>query len=175
MDENMPAEERRQKAQSEMMAAAHNTVHRIAMMLEDPANITETPIFPGARSTEKRAQPLTHIEVAVWLRGRADQQVQSAVTKARSAGISWADIGKALDLPGMPGDYDLAVAAFEQARGYGFSDQNVYYDCGACGNGITDHGPYDPHPLDQESGHAETCVRLLAAVAAFKKRMGDDY
>lgn len=175
MDQQTPAQERRQRAQREMMAAAHTAVHRVALMMEDPARITDAPIFVGAVSTEQRAQPLTHLEAAVWLRGHADQQIRHSITKARSAGVSWTEIGKVLDLPGPPrGDYDLAVAAFEYALSHSFSDQNVYYDCDACGQAIKDHGPYDPHPEDQESGHAETCERLRAAVAAYKRRMGDD-
>ncbi|MBC9000477.1 hypothetical protein [Micromonospora aurantiaca (nom. illeg.)] len=173
--EDPAAQERRQNAQSEMMSAAHNAVHRVALMLEDPAHVANAPIFVGAKTTEPTVRPLTRLEAAVWLRGRADQQVHSAITKARGAGATWAEIGKVLDLPEQRGDYDLAVAAFEYALGYSFSDQNVYYDCGACGQGIKDHGPYDPHPEDQESGHAETCERLRAAVAAYKRRMGDDY
>lgn len=166
------AEERRQKAASEASTRAYHAVDAVALLLEDPAHITDEPIWKGASSTRRQARPLTHIQAAVWLHGQMRQQMHTWIAKARGAGASWQEIAVVLDLvdEDRKTPYDQAVAAFELAADYGFSDRYYSYECGTCGDRVRDFGPYESHPTDQEEGHTETCARQTAAIAAWKAR-----
>lgn len=168
--EDEAARKRRQAAAGEAGSRMLNAVGAVSLLLEDPAHITDQPIWKGAHSTERRARPLTRLQAAVWLRGAADNQLRSRIGEARAAGASWADIAGVLDLPDTD---DPAAAAWEQAVGQGWGER-FHFTCGTCGAGIVDHGPYDPHPDDRETGHAETCERHRAALAAWRKTVLDD-
>jgi hypothetical protein len=145
------------------------------------ATITSEPAYPGSALTARYAEPLAGIRAAATVQcivtGLAAQEVDSYIRRARSAGTGWLDIGKALGLedPGHAG-YDIAVAAFEQAAGprSGMDPLNLYFTCGSCGKTIADHGPYGGHPLDLEDGHADSCTRMAAAVAAYERQWDED-
>lgn len=168
------AEERRDKATVKASTLAYQSVDAVALLMEDPAHVTDEPVWKGATSTRRQARPVTQLQAAVWLRGQMRQQVHTAIRKARSGGASWQEIAVVLDLvdADRATPYDQAVAAFEEAvDGWG---DTFTFECGTCGSRVADHGPYDSHPLAQESGHTETCERQAAAVAAWRERMGDD-
>jgi hypothetical protein len=176
-DELTPEQERASKARSAALQIMYQAMNQVSMLMEDPEHITEQPIWRGATSKELRARPATRLQVAVMLRQEASRQIDHEIRTARGAGVSWQEIAVLLDLVDAdhPTPYDQAVAAYERASG---SDQwhnaLFMFECDTCGAKITDHGPYEFHPLDQETGHDETCARILAAVAAYKKRIGDD-
>ncbi len=95
--------------------------------------------------------------------------------RARADGITWAQIGEALGLdPGSGGKsgHDLGVAAFEHFAGEpGLRSQASFrFRCASCGEYITDRGPLEGHPEDNEQGHAEGCVRLAADIVAWRAR-----
>jgi len=94
------------------------------------------------------------------------------VTHARVEGVGWREIGDALGLAedGQRTGYDLAVAAYEQVTGEPdvFREPSFYYTCPACAQGISDRGPYESHPEDNDRGHADGCTRLAADVAAWQ-------
>lgn len=166
--EDEAAQQRRQDAGSKVSSLAYNALQSVSLILEDPAHLTEQPILPGWQTKELRARPLTRLQAAVWLQGEARRVAWSEIGKARSAGATWLEIAGVLDL--VDGDgYEKATAAYEYAAKDSFSDR-FHFDCGSCGARITDHGPYDPHPVDQEEGHTETCTRQAAAIAAWKAR-----
>jgi hypothetical protein len=93
--------------------------------------------------------------------------------RARGDGITWQQIGEALGLHQGPGarlGYDLGVAAFEHFTGEPdlWYRDSFQFRCASCGGYITDRGPFESHPEDNEHGHAPGCVRLAADVAAWR-------
>lgn len=173
VEEPSAADERRQKASSEVRSRAYSAVDAVALLLEDPARVTDQPIWKGATSTRRQARPITQLQAAVWLSRELHRRVDSAIRQARAAGESWEAIAAVLDVDGDH-PYDRAVAAFEQALGGQVSARAFSYECGTCGGRVHDYGPFDPHPDDQEQGHTDDCKRRLARLAAWKEKHGDD-
>jgi hypothetical protein len=95
--------------------------------------------------------------------------------RARADGITWEQIGEALGLnlgwDGKSGP-DLGVAAFEHFTGEPgpWRQASFRFRCASCGGYITDRGPTQDHPEDNEQGHAEGCVRLAADIVAWRTR-----
>jgi hypothetical protein len=89
---------------------------------------------------------------------------------ARVEGASWQEIGEALRLAADEAGRSVAELAYEQIVGVPdlWSQTSMYWSCPACGRNVTDRGPYDSHPLDNEHGHSEDCSRMAAAVAAWQ-------
>jgi len=95
--------------------------------------------------------------------------------RARADGITWEQIGEALG-PSLGSDgrsgHDLGVAAFEHLTGERgrWRQASFWFRCASCGEYISDRGPFEGHPEDNERGHAEGCVRLAADIAAWQAR-----
>jgi hypothetical protein len=107
----------RRQAASDAYMAARSAVLRLAEA--DGAEIRERPVWPGAASTMRYAEPLAGIRAAQTLKRTAVGTVRDYVRLARSDGIGWQKIGEALALAedGGPSGYELAVAAYEYAAG----------------------------------------------------------
>lgn len=137
------------------------------------AQIREQPAFPGSISVHRYAEPLAGIRAAGILADCAARLRREYTEHARGEGISWQQIGQALGLgqgPDGKSGYDLAVAAGERFEGEPdlWHQTSFHYRCASCGEFITDRGPYDSHPEDCESGHANDCARLTADLAAWR-------
>lgn len=128
------------------------------------------PIFPGAETTAMMADPLPALWAAKQLQALAAAQITRQARHARSIGHTWQQIGEMLQLPHIDGP--PAEAAFEYFTGgaVSYSTPTFGWRCldAGCGNMITDRGPYDSHPDDCESGHASTCTRHAADLAAWQ-------
>lgn len=166
-----------QAARDEANSAVRGALHRMGRAAG--ATFTEQPIFEGARTTEQVMDPVAAIAMGVMLRSAVEFQLSLSVRRARSAGAGWSQIGEAL---GPQADRDrgisLAEAAYEQVtdaeRARPFDRLSFYFTCSACGQHVTDRGPYNAHPLDNEEGHAESCPRLLAAIAEHDAQWAED-
>lgn len=123
------------------------------------------------------AHPLPCIAASRLLENIAARFTHDYVRLARRDGASWDEIGLVL---GFKADEDtgrtVAEQGFEESAAHtGYSRQSFVYTCGSCGEHVTDGGPYNAHPLDNESGHAGDCARIAAAVAAYQaERARDD-
>jgi hypothetical protein len=131
--------------------------------------------------------PLAGVRAAIAVRNGGERLIRDWADKARAAGTSWDEIGEALGLLQEGQSFSREEAAFEyvvdskplpkndtgewQPR---YDQRNTYWSCGSCGQRIIDRGPYESHPDDNESGHAEGCERHAAEVAAWKVRTGWD-
>jgi hypothetical protein len=139
---------------------------------------TDQPIFEGAGTTEQVMDPAAAIRMCLILRSTADFQLRESVRRARGEGLGWAQIGEALNLQadesrGIP----LAEVAYEYAAAGHIRTSgrlSFYWTCTTCGQHVTDRGPYEAHPLDNEDGHAGSCARMAAAVAEHAARWGDE-
>ncbi len=136
------------------------------------AEVRERPIWPGSASTTRYAEPLAAIRAARVLEDAARRVARDNVRYARQDGATWQQVGEALGLAadGEQDGYDLAVAAYEHAAGPSdaWHQSSFSWGCTACGSAIADRGPYESHPDDNERGHADTCRRHAAAVAAWQ-------
>jgi hypothetical protein len=132
------------------------------------------PVWPGASSEmTTAAEPSAGIRIAVTLRKAAERVTRDYIRWAREAGLSWHETAAALDLGAGAKERGQALseAAFEYATGGGTGDwdwpPSFAWTCQACGQHITDRGPYKGHPEDRESGHAGGCERLAAEITAY--------
>src|SRR6266581_3434290 len=78
------------------------------------AEIHERPMFPGAISVSRYAEPLAGVKAAEILADTAARIRREYTARARAEGIAWQQIGQALGLDqGVDGKsgYDLGVAA----------------------------------------------------------------
>ena len=145
----------------------------------------EIPIPGFTVFTDRRLDdPLCGMRSALFLRNVAESQMYEHARAARSAGRSWDEIGAAVNLP----DYEYRVRAEvafewlvegrepepEAAELPSFRTPTSWWRCGTCEQQITDRGPYESHPDDNEHGHAAGCARQLAAVAAWRERVGGE-
>ncbi len=158
--------ERRCELSSELYFYLRRHVQAMATAAGAPA--IERPAWPGSLSTTTYAEPLAGLREAVSLRSSAERVIEDYAKYARVEGVSWREIGEALGLAADEAGRSVAELAYEQVVGQPdlWSQVNMYWTCPACGQNVTDRGPYDSHPLDNEHGHAEDCSRMAAAVAA---------
>lgn len=179
-DENYSTEEDARQAltdaASDIRAAIDRAVTRYATATGH--ELHDRPAWPGALTTYQYADPATGIRAATIARNSADRVRDDYVRQARQDGITWQAIGQALDLD--QGDnpkagYELAAAAFETVTGEPdiFRQPTLGWRCPSCTKTVTDHGPYEGHPSDNERGHADDCQRLAADIAAHNRRMAD--
>jgi hypothetical protein len=100
---------------------------------------------------------------------------------SRKAGLSWAKIGAAIKW--LPGSIDgegepegIAEAAYSYAAGepppeHASDYRSFAWTCPACSSSISDKVPRN-NPADDEPGHAEGCLRLLASMAEWRAARG---
>jgi hypothetical protein len=167
------------EAASHAYYALENALVKLA--IAGGAGIREREAFPGSIATIRYAEPLAGIRAAVTLVNTASRLRREYIAAARQEGSDWAAIGDALGLHGTADGerrtgYDLAVAAYEFAAGQPdlWRQPAFSYRCGTCGEFITDRGPYESYPDDNESGHAADCSRHAAAIAAWQAGRDDD-
>ncbi len=157
-------------AASDAYYAARASVLRAAEA--QGAEVRERPIWPGAHSTERYAEPLAGIRTSLVLQHAAQRVTGDYVRYARQDGASWRQVGEALGLAadGQRTGYDLAVAAYENVTGEPepSREASFYWRCPACEQEVSDRGPYENHPEDNEHGHADSCPRLAADIAAWQ-------
>jgi hypothetical protein len=141
---------------------------------------------PGFAEYGNRPQPdpLTAVRVARTVRGEALQLLGGHIDRARAHGRTWTELAAALGLTkdaereGIP----AGKAAFCWAttgridgdyapRAWG-AEPRRSWRCASCEERVTDRGPFNGHPDDDETGHAPGCTRHTADVAAWRTRNG---
>lgn len=160
-------------------------INRLAS--EAGAKMRERPAYPGAVSVIIREpEPLAGIRAALVAQQAAKVAVRDYIATARSDGLPWDEIGGTLREAGAIGDGDLpegdspyyvAAAAFEYAASWSadlFHDPKFGWTCQSCGHRITDRGPYDSNPQDNQRGHADGCSRLASEIAAYNAAWEDE-
>lgn len=135
--------------------------------------VRERPIWRGANSTTHYAEPGAGIKAALLLQRAANSAVHDYIRYARQDGLTWQEIGAALDLETDAAERSIPVreAAFDYAAPSGESPWQTTtfrFECGSCDETIRDTGPYEAHPEDNEAGHAAGCERFAAQLAAYQ-------
>jgi hypothetical protein len=152
-----------------------------------PDGVTSAP-DPGFARHGNRPQPdpLTAVRAAWTVRGEAVQLLGEHIDRARGAGHTWTELAGALGLAEDAERYGIPVdeAAFHWAttgridgdyapRAWGYEPRRSWR-CASCEERVTDRGPFNGHPDDDETGHAAGCTRHAAEVAAWRTRNGWD-
>ena len=139
----------------------------------DPRTRIELP--PPAQHTANLADqhPLASLEAAAELEQAAHDLVAEHIRLARQVGRTWYQIADALHLHAVAcvNKESAADEAFSFALQYrSIADQRgIIWICPACHQKITDHGPWDELPK-QEDGHTAECSRRTAELAARRTR-----
>lgn len=153
---------------------AGRTVRDMVLRLTgDPLARIELPPVTQHTAGLAGGHPLASLEAASELEQATHDLVAEHIRLARQAGRTWYQIADALHL------HALACANKESAADEAFSfalhyrsiaDQhNIIWTCPACHQKITDHGPWDELPK-QENGHTAGCPRRTAELAAWQAR-----
>lgn len=142
----------------------------------DSAFVDE-PAFPGARTMMRRPDAAAAIRAAVVLRDRAAAELATQILKARGKGTTWDLIAGILgytdrdDAMGFPDERAFYLVASEE-RG-SLRPSTTTWRCVTCGKLVTDRGPFDANPANNESGHYQGCTRLAVEVAHYRRAWGD--
>lgn len=117
-------------------------------------------------------RPLAGMQAALTVARMAQDQAYKFAKDLRGEGSSWREIADLLEIP-WSDEYSRPERAYELvavATPGTFSSARVYWTCGGpggCGQYVTDRGPYNGYPADNEDGHAEGCRRLAAEGEAY--------
>jgi hypothetical protein len=118
------------------------------------------------------AEPAAGLRIARALEHAAARVARDYIRHARRTEVSWHEIGAALGLG--PDANERGQALGEAAFGYAAGESGLPWrasfgwTCPACGQSVTDRGPYEPNPEDNQDGHADGCARLAAGAAAYR-------
>jgi hypothetical protein len=112
--------------------------------------------------------PLASLMPAMLISILARGMARDFATQARGQGATWLDVANAAGILTPGSDVERAEQAFEfTLGGVDAWDASVGWRCHACRAVVIDHGPYNGHPDDCETGHAPDCPRHLADLAAY--------
>lgn len=147
---------------------ARVTVANLVQDVVGDDGLREVPIWPGARTTERRPEPRAGLQAALRLKAEAMSQVRRYVEELRGAGVGWLEIAAEVRRDPQV-EHEQAGEVFEEfAVGDEFRPAWVSWRCDTCGERVLDYGPYNPHPDDVEHGHGQDCARHAADIVAFE-------
>ena len=139
---------------------------------EQGTEIRERKIWKDSSLTTRYAEPAAGIALARQMKHTAERVEYDYIRYARQEGMSWAAIGEVLQVE-ADSAYDRGTKAFDYAVGP--APENAWswdpmfsWHCPACDEAVTDRGPYESHPEDNERGHGAGCTRFAAEVAAWQ-------
>lgn len=159
--------------------AVKDLIRRTACELHGAATV-EVPVdgLPALTRTGLD-DPLAGIRAAVLARNAALAEIRAYAEQARGGGRTWEEVAEALGLDEAGFDAPPAQLAFglvAENRPLPFRESferlDAWWSCGSCGERVRDHGPFEANPADNETGHAPTCRRHAADIAAARIREG---
>ncbi len=182
----MSAPEVDREAALSARSAISATIRRAAVDVYG-ATATETPI-PGFQVLTDPGidDPLAGMRAAQLARNVAEREIEQYADQARGAGRSWDDVAAVLGIDQgrlgeslSPGEAVYALLVHDEPlpstrSPWDVRDRTARWRCASCNQMVNDRGPYGDHPDDAESGHADSCKRHRADVAAWRKGAGLD-
>ena len=152
-------------------------IHQILTEKHGPGAVTRRPLsvrYPV--EVDAPSDLRAAISAAKYAAHVAEGLMREYARQARGHGLTWAEIAPSvIDVEDVDYGADPAVEAFRWVAptpSMQFDTIYTYWSCSTCGEHITDNGPYDG-PAEDETGHADTCTRHMADVAAARARWGD--
>lgn len=162
------------------MAAVRQLVDRAVKAAVPAHQMTTRKIRPESDYGFPEPQPLAGLQAALTVARLAQDQAYTFAKGLRAEGSSWADIADLLEIRWSEEYPHREERAFELVAGpaspSSFYGPYVFFTCGGpqgCGERITDRGPYNGYPSDNEDGHAEGCHRLAAEVEAYRREQDE--
>lgn len=159
------------------LAEAGQLVDRAIRAAVPPGHLVERKIRPESMFGWEEPTPLAGLRAALAVARLAEQRAHRYAVKLRGEGSSWAGIADLLGVP-YSDEYSRVERAYELVLGPApegsspWDQRNVYWECRGpqgCGKYITDRGPYESYPSDNERGHAEDCRRIAAEDEAHRR------
>ena len=121
--------------------------------------------------------PLAGVRAAVLARDIALGQLLAYTEDARGVGRSWDEVAEALGIEARESEAprgELAFLLVVESRPLPTEERSWWdrsaarWTCTACGQRITDHGPFESHPDDNEQGHIDACSRRTRNAANYQ-------
>lgn len=147
-----------------------------AILAVIPADqLVERKLRPESTISWKEPTPAAGLTAALAVVKAAQQQAYKFVLGLRGEGTSWREVADLLEVPWTEGQsrtelaYDLVLGPASDSISP-FATRNLYWHCRGplgCGKYITDRGPYNGHPDDNEDGHDADCRRHAAEGEAY--------
>jgi len=140
------------------------------------ARETTAPIGDSGLTHPILDDPMAGLQAAVLTRNVAAATIHDGAVDARAAGRTWGEIAEAVGIEDDDRFAPPGERAFEEIVGRPdlFALASLRWTCTTCGRRVSDSGPYESHPDDNEHGHAETCDRHERAVSAWRVRTGEE-
>lgn len=135
--------------------------------------------FPGSQFTRRVPVAEAGIRAALMLRDIVERELEDQIRRARGKGASWEYVAEILGFTdtdergNSPAERAFYFVAPESNDGWRFHPSTTYWKCGSCQATVTDRGPFESCPEDNESGHSEDCTRFAGAMAQWRRRVGD--
>ena len=175
MTDTTAGEDTRRDAAAAASSHARSAMERAAVEIAaaNGAEVAEEHAWPGSLIMVSRTEPLAGIRAAGVLRNLAARIEHGYIRRARERGDTWQEIGTALGLDAAA--HELGERAFEHVtdaeHAERFAGLSFAWTCPGCGELVSDRGPYESHPEDNERGHGDGCTRMAAALRAHELRM----
>lgn len=138
--------------------------------------MVERGVRPDSEYTWPQPTPVGGFLAAQHVRKLAEARMYGYVAGLRGEGRPWREIADLLEIP-WSSEYSRVERAFEltaDAVGHDstWSGPRIYWYCGGplgCGQHVTDLGPYNGSPSDNESGHADGCSRVARETTDYER------
>lgn len=137
--------------------------------------------IPGFSTTLRDVEPLAGLQAALLAQRVATGRLREYAQQARADGHSWDRIAEALGLE----QTESPASRSERAYLHLIEDRPLFTDdpdhswaqppsaahwrCSTCGHSVTDQGPFNAAPDDNEQGHGPDCARHAAETAAYRE------
>jgi hypothetical protein len=160
------------------LSTVRQLVDRAVRAAVVPAGIAERRARPESTYTWSEPTARAGFDATQAVIGLAEQIRAKYVIELRSEGASWQEIADLLKIE-WSSEYVRAERAFDMVADPApsrFDSPRVYWTCAGplgCGQYVTDKGPYESYPADNEHGHAEGCRRLAAEIQAYEQEQTD--
>lgn len=152
------------------LAQVRSIVDRAVKAAVPADQMVERKIRPESDYGWPEPRPLAGLQAALTVARLAEQQAYRFAVGLRGEGTSWREVADLLDIP-WSDQYSRPERAYELVLGPEPGHvRSLYWTCGGpdgCGRYVTDRGPYNGHPLDNEAGHAGGCRRLAIEGEAY--------
>jgi hypothetical protein len=165
-------EQKRERALVVAAGQLQGLVLELVREIHGDAAVTRQARYDGDQFPTPTPTPLAGAWGAEHLARCASREVATHVRRARESGHSWHEVGETLGIDPGPGR-SVAETAYERFAGspssWSLQGPSFGWRCPACDRVISDRGPYESHPDDNQPGHAKECSRFAAELAGWRE------
>lgn len=163
---------------ADVLLATENLVHRLIRATFGDEVFHAEPMWQGSPLTRQVPPPAHALRVALLVQGVGAHLVSEYAAMMRGDGGSWDSVFAVLGLETQEWK-SPAELAYEHVLGppsadYPHDRRYVRWTCRSCGKRVSDSGPYNGHPADNETGHGPGCERHQAEIAAYRAARDDE-